>query len=84
MSKNRNRAKFDKEITSRNYTIMLKRELYNYCYICSKRCGCFYADCSPADLHSKGRHSNGKAIYTFKFREYKTWKYNRKTKYEVL
>ena len=79
MSKNRNRAKLNKAEDSRDYMITLKRELYNYCYICAKRCGNFYADCSPANMHSKGYHGTGKAIYRHKFREFKTWKYNRMT-----
>lgn len=82
MSKNRNRAKFNKAQDAHTYRILFMREIYNYCYICSKRCGNFYADCSPQQMHSKGRHGTGKAIYTYKFREYKTWKYNRKTKWK--
>jgi hypothetical protein len=82
MSKNRNRAKFDKEVGNREYKIKLKREQYNYCYICAKRSGNFYADCSPANMHSKGVHGSGKRIFRHKFREFKTWKYNRKTKWK--
>lgn len=82
MSKNRNRAKFNKAQTSREYTIKLKHWTHDYCYICARRCGCFYADCSPANLNAKGKHGSGKLVYTYKYRAFKTWKYNRKTKWK--
>lgn len=82
MSTNRNRAKFNKAQTSREYIYKLKHYYNCYCYICQRRAGSFYASCSPADMHAKGVHGSGKRIYTYKFRMFKTWKHNRKTKWK--
>lgn len=82
MSTNRNRAKLNKAKDSREYIILLKREEYNYCYICAKRCGSFYVDCSPQNMHAKGIHGSGKLVYKYKYRAFKTWKHNRKTKWK--
>ena len=51
-----------------------------YCFICQRRSGSWYYDCSPKKVW--GRHGNGKPIYSYKFREYKSWKYNRKTQWK--
>ena len=83
MSKNRNRKKFDKALTSREYTLKLMKETYSYCYICQKRSGSWYYDCSPADMHCKHRHGNGRKILPYKYRSYKSWKHNRKTKSKI-
>ena len=56
------------------------RTEWNYCFICSKRCGSWYYDCAPSKIC--GRHGNGKPIYSHKFREYKSWKHNRKTQWK--
>lgn len=82
MSKNRNRANFNKAQTSREYTYRLKHYYNCYCYICARRCGNFYGSCSPADMNAKGVHGSNKRIYTYKYREFKTWKYNRKTRWK--
>ena len=82
MSENTNRAKLSKAENNREYNIILKHWVYNYCYICARRCGSFYYDCSPASMRNKGRHGNGKPIYTSKFRSFKTWKHNRKEKWK--
>lgn len=82
MSTNRNRAKFNKAQTSREYTIMMKHYYYDYCYICSRRCGSFFADCSPQNMHAKGIHGSGKLVYVYKYREFKTWKHNRKARWK--
>jgi hypothetical protein len=82
MSKNRNRAKLNKAKKSREYTKIAKHFYHDYCYICAKRSGSFYIDCSPQNMRSKGIHGSGKPIYTYKYREYKSWKYNRKTKWK--
>ena len=80
MSKNRNRAKLNKAKTGKEYH---RLQMYNdYCPICSKRCVSWYYDCSPEDMRAKNRHGNGKAIYTWYYRRYKTWKYNHKTQYK--
>lgn len=79
MSKNKNRAKLNKSKDGRTYSIIYKRYMNDYCFICSKRCGNFYASCSPANMRARGIHGSKKLIYAYKFREYKTWKHNRKT-----
>ena len=83
MSKNRNRTKLKKTETNRAYNIKYKHYRNDYCFICAKRSGNFYADCSPGNLSARGRHGSGKPVYSHKAREYKTWKYNRKTKYKT-
>ena len=42
-------------------------KLWNYCPICSKRCGSWYYDCAPSTIW--GRHGSGKPIYSHKYRE---------------
>lgn len=79
MSKNRNRAKLEKAESNRTYNIIFKHYENNYCYICQRRGGSFYASCSPGEMNARGVHGSGKRIYSFKFREFKTWKYNRLT-----
>jgi hypothetical protein len=83
MSKNRNRAKLKKAQNNREYNITLKHYVYDYCYICARRCGSFYADCSPQNMRAKGIHGSGKLVYAYKFRAFKTWKHNRKTKWKL-
>lgn len=82
MSKNRNRAKLRKSLNSREYSLKFKKEKYSYCYICQRRSGSWYYDCSPSDLRCKHRHGNGKRIEGYKYRSYKTWKHNRKTRWK--
>lgn len=80
MSKKRNRAKLNKAKTSREYQHI---QMFNdYCPICMKRSGSWYYDCSPKDMRVKHRHGNGKAIYSWNYRRYKTWKHNRKTQWK--
>jgi hypothetical protein len=55
-------------------------KLWNYCPICSKRCGSWFYDCAPSKVW--GRHGSGKPIYSHKYREYKSWKHNRKTQWK--
>lgn len=81
MSKNRNRAQL-KELTGKEYRIRIMNTLYDYCYICQKRCGSWYYDCSPSDMKNKYRHGDGRKIKNYKYRSFKTWKYNRKTQYK--
>lgn len=68
---------------NRTYNILYKQFVFNYCYICQRRAGSYFADCSPSGMQSKGRHGSGKYIYRYKARWYKTWKYNRKTQYKT-
>lgn len=56
------------------------KQLWDYCFICQKRSGSWYYDCSPSKVW--GRHGNGKPIYSHKYREYKSWKHNRKTQWK--
>ena len=82
MSVNRNRGKLNKAITEKEMFI-LERIEHSYCLICNKRSGSHHWDCSPSNLQSKHRHGNGKAIFGYKYRSYKTWKYNRKTQWKI-
>lgn len=82
MSKNRNRAKCNKSLNSREYRLKMFREEYSYCLICNKRSGSFYYDCSPSNIQAKHRHGNGRAIFPHKYRSYKTWKHNRLTQWK--
>lgn len=82
MSKNRNRALLNLCLTSREYKQTLFKKEYDWCLICSKRCGSYYYDCSPQTMRGVGRHGNGKLITTFDARSYRSWKHNRKTQYK--
>lgn len=82
MSKNRNRAKLNKCLTQKEYRLRLMKEKYSYCYVCQKRSGSWYYDCSPADMKCKHRHGNGRKIERYMHRSYRTWKYNRKTQWK--
>ena len=82
MSIHRNRAKLNKANTDRESKI-IERISESYCLICNKRSGSHHWDCSPQNMRAKGRHGNSRAIYSHKYRSYKTWKYNRKTKYKM-
>jgi hypothetical protein len=57
------------------------KQIWDYCFICQKRSGSWYYDCSPNKVW--GRHGNGKPIYSHKYREYKSWKHNRKTQWKT-
>lgn len=76
------KIEIDSLVSSKEYKVLLKRRIHNTCYICQKRSGSYYADCSPAGAHSKGYHGSGKYIYTTKYREFKSWKYNRRRQYK--
>ena len=82
MSKNRNRAKLNECLTPREYKLTYLKHEYDYCFICCKRGGSFYYDCSPMSMKRKGRHGNGKLISTFDARKYRTWKHTRVTQYK--
>lgn len=81
MSIHRNRAKLNKANTDRESKI-IERITESYCLICNKRSGTHHWDCSPSNIQTKHRHGSGKAIYAHKYRSFKSWKYNRKTKYK--
>ncbi len=81
MSKNRNRAAL-KCLIGKEYKIKFYKFEYNYCYICNKRAGSRFYDCHPTSFNCVGRHGNGKMIENHKARSYKSWKYNRKTKWK--
>ena len=78
----RNRKKLNKCLNSREYKIALMKYVYDYCFICSKRCGSYYYDCSPMNSKSNGRHGSGKLISTFDSRNFRTWKHTRKTQWK--
>lgn len=79
MSVNFNRARFKMAKSSKEFKLKMFKYHYNYCFICSKRAGCFYYNCR---LHVQNRHGSGKPIENHDYREYKTWKYNRKTQFK--
>lgn len=81
MSVNFNRARFKMAKTSKEFKLKMFKYHYNYCFICSKRAGCFYYNCS-AYTRVVSRHGSGKPIGHHDYREYKTWKYNRKTQFK--
>lgn len=65
---------------NRTYNIIYKGIVLAGCRVCQKRAGNYYkiaCESSPR----WGRHGNGKAIYSHDYREYKSWKYNRKTQW---
>ena len=78
----KNRTKLNKCLTSREYNILQMKYEYDYCYICSKRCGSYYYDCSPMTYKSPGRHGSGKLISRFDARKFRTWKHTRKTQWK--
>lgn len=81
MSKNRNRAKLNKARTSKE-VLIIGRISKSYCLICNRRSGSHHWDCSPANLSAKHRHGDGRAIFSDKYRSYKSWKHNRKTRWK--
>ena len=72
----------NKCLSSREYRLKQLRIEYNYCPICMKRNGSWYYDCSPQNVQAKSRHGDGRILTSFDYREYKTWKYNRKTQWK--
>ena len=81
MSVKKNRNFLNKSVNSREYRLKQLKSSYDYCLICCKRSGSFYYSCSPSEVRVN-RHGNGRAIYNHDYREYKTWKYNRKTQWK--
>ena len=74
------RQKLKKITDNRTYKIVQKNLLFSICWICKKRTGSWHYSCPPHN--PKFRHGNGKGIFKQKYREFKTWKYNRKTKWK--
>jgi len=73
MSKRINRARFNRAQTGREYRIFLLREIYPP-----------YWD-EGINLYPRWRRgfiNPNKQIYPSKVREYRTWKYNRKTRWK--
>ena len=73
MSKNRNRAKLNKAKDGREYRRILMDELYP-----------LYWD-EGIYLYPRyrmGFKNSGRQIYPWQVRQYRTWKYNRKTQYK--
>ena len=73
MSKNRNRKKTSKCLTSREYTLLQWKELGPYYDE-----GWYY-------YTTKSKHNNGywktKKILAYQVRQYRSWKHNRKKQY---
>jgi len=74
MSKNRNRARLSKSECSRDYRLISLNEWYPLYWDEGLN---FYP------YYKKGYKNTNKQIPIHKVREYKTWKYNRKTKWKV-
>lgn len=79
MSRNFNRARFKKAETNREFRAIMFKFTYNYCFICSRRAGSFHYSCKG---YVRNRHGSGKPIEHHDRREYRTWKYNRKTQFK--
>ena len=71
MSVKRNRAKFNKALTSMEYTRLMKNENL-YCYICVRRGGGYNYSCAPSALNPKG----------YKWRMNRSWKNSRKKQWK--
>ena len=71
MSKNRNRAKLNKAMTSMEYTRIMKNETV-YCRTCVKRGGGYNYSCHPSAFNPKG----------WRWRMNRSWKSNRKTQWK--
>lgn len=67
-------------MTRKEERIKRMKQSYDYCYICQKRNGSWYYDCSPTFVW--GRHGNGKPIQSWKRRAFKSWKHNRLTQWK--
>lgn len=71
MSIHRNRAKFNKALTSMEYTRLMKMENV-YCIICVRRAGNYNASCHPSAFNPKG----------WEWRRKRSWKNKRKTQWK--
>jgi hypothetical protein len=78
----KNRKKLNKCSNSRDYKITQTKIEYDYCFICAKRAGSYYYDCSPMTSKRAGRHGSGKIVSTFDAREFRTWKHTRKKQWK--
>ncbi len=84
MSKNRNRKRLEKVEDNKVYNI-LQKGYKEYCVICAKRAGRYGATCGPVRWYPKykrGFINPHKGLVTWQVREYRTWKYNRKTQWK--
>jgi hypothetical protein len=66
---------------NRTYNIIYKNVIFASCRICQRRAGNYYKIACENNKRW-GRHGSGKAIYSYKYREYKSWKYNRKKQWK--
>ena len=73
MSKNKNRAKFNKAITSREYYILYLNELYPPYYD---------EGINMYPHYRRGFVNPNKQLFRYQQRAYRTWKYNRKKQYK--
>tara|TARA_R110000851_G_scaffold131429_8_gene265515 strand:- start:41608 stop:41826 length:219 start_codon:yes stop_codon:yes gene_type:complete len=71
MSINTNRAKYNKALTSMEYTRLMKNDNL-YCYICVRRAGGYNFTCHPSAFNPRGP----------KWREKRSWKNQRKTQWK--
>ena len=73
MSKNKNRAKFNKATSSREYHILYLNELYPPYYD---------EGISMYPKYRRGFINPNKQLFRYQQRAYRTWKYNRKKQYK--
>jgi len=71
MSVNHNRSKFNKALTSMEYTRLMKNETIS-CQICARKGGGYKSSCHPSDNNPKG----------WRWRKTRTCKHNRKTQWK--
>lgn len=77
----KNKKRLSTVTNSRTFNILNKGIIFDgNCHICQKRTGSYYANCDGKPRW--GFHGNGKPIFSKHRRAYKTWKYNRKTKWK--
>lgn len=67
----------NKTTNNKIFNQLYKGKIYCICYICQRRAGNYYADCSLGGINAVGVHGSGKLVYTSKARQYKSWKHNR-------
>lgn len=77
---NKKRKGLNKVTDNKTYNVIYKKFVFNYCYICQRRAGSYYANCDGKKRW--GYHGNGKPIYSRDYRRYKSWKHNRRTQYK--
>ena len=66
-------------MTNKEYKIKKMKSIYCYCFICQKRTGSWYYECTPEQFKKVVRRGDGRIIY----RPQKNWKKFRKTQWKI-